>query len=295
MGGDSVVFEAAIDAARRKPARSLGPHELVLLGMEQRRRWTKDGNAKALELIQQAIDLDSHDPAAYVQLAWICQQQMIEGWAESNNQTMARWLEVAKTAVDLDPNYAFARLVLGQRYNWAGDARAGPELQRAAELAPGNAEILREVAVELPWLGQTTRAEELIERSLEINPAADSRWAQRMIYFFAHRFADAAAAAEGENDPDRDTALWATLSYGQLDRAADLELWRARLRDGWPDYSAELFLGTGDFGTEAIAERSLFLESHAKVGLPICATPEQLARHSEIQRLPECVQAEAKN
>lgn len=128
-----------------------------------------------------------------------------------------------------------------------------------------------------------------------INPAADSRWAQRMICFFARRFADAAAAAEGENNPDRDTDLWATLSYAQLDSAADLERWRVRLRDSWPDYSAELFLGTGDFGSEAIAERRLFLESHAKAGLPICSTPEQLAQNSEIQRLPECAQAQSKN
>lgn len=292
---DGVVLQAAIDAARRKPAEDLRPHELLLLGMEQRLLWTKDGNSKALELIERALAMDAHDTAAHVQLAYIYMQQMVAGWAESNNQTMEGWLEAAKTAVRLDPNYAFARLVLGSRYNWAGDARAGAELERAAELAPGNAEILREVAVELPWLGQTARAEELIERSLEINPAADSLWAERMVYFFAQRFEDAAAAADGETNPDRDTDLWGTLSYAQLDDAADLERWGARLRDSWPDYSAELFLGAGDFGRGAVAERRLFMESHTRAGLPICATQEQLVRHAEIKRLPECTKAEGKN
>jgi tetratricopeptide (TPR) repeat protein len=267
----------------------------MLLGIEQRGHWTEDGNAKALELFQQAIARDPRDPVGYVQLARVYHQQMIEGWAESNKRAMADWLEAARTAVDLDPNYAFARLALGQRYTWAGDPRAAPELQRAAELAPGNSLVLTEVAAELPWLGQTARAEELIERSRKIDPAAGSLWVQRMVFFFARRFADTAAAAEAENHPDRDSDPWGTLSYAQLDRAADLARRRARLRDSWPDYSAEVLLGTADFGPQAIAERRLFLESHAKAELPNCATPEQLARHSEIRRLPECIQAQVRN
>ena len=40
-----------------------------------------------------------------MQLAYIYQQQIDEGWAQSDNEAMARWLEAATTAVDLDPNY----------------------------------------------------------------------------------------------------------------------------------------------------------------------------------------------
>ena len=85
---------------------------------------------------------------------------------------MAGWLEAATTAVDLDPNYPWARLLLGIRYTLGGrPARRLPELERAAELAPGNADILAEVAADLPWLGETERAVELIERAV----AAQSR------------------------------------------------------------------------------------------------------------------------
>ena len=51
VGQDSVVFEAAINAAHRKPAERLRPREIMLLSNEQRGRWTKEGNANALELI----------------------------------------------------------------------------------------------------------------------------------------------------------------------------------------------------------------------------------------------------
>jgi class 3 adenylate cyclase/TolB-like protein len=293
VGQDSVVFEAAINAARRKPAESHRPHEIMLLANGQRSLWTKEGNASALDLIRQAIALDPRDPAGHVQLAFIYQQQMLGGWAVSDDEAMAGWLEAAKTAVDLDPTYPFARLVLGQRYNWAGDGRAVAELERAAELAPGNAQILAEVAVELPWLGKTERAVELIDRAVGINTTTDFGWAQRWVYFFARRFADAAAAVVGEDDPNRPGQLVAVLSYAQLGQTADLERWRARLRESWPDYSAELFATTGAFQPTAAAEQSLFLESHVKAGLPICATPEQLARNPDIVRLSQCTEVQA--
>lgn len=95
------------------------------------------------------------------------------------------------------------------------------------------------------------------------------------------------------NSPDRWDMRTAVLSYAQLGQPAALERWRARLGESWPDYSAELNLATGDLPPEAAAERSLFLDSVAKAGLPICATPEQLAENPDINRLPECTKAEA--
>jgi tetratricopeptide (TPR) repeat protein len=295
VGYDSVVFEAAINAARRKPADTMRPREIMLLSMEQRQRWTKEANADALRLIQQAIALDPRDPAGYVQLAFIYQQQMLEGWAASDDEALAAWLEAAKTAVDLDPTYAFARLVLGQRYNWVLDARALPELERAVELAPGNAQMLAEVAIELPWHGKTGPAVELIERAVRLNPTTDFRWSQRWVYLLARRFADAAAAATGKADADRTSQLIAVLSYAQLGQSDHLASWRARLRESWPEYSAELFLAPGDFQPAAAAERSLFLDSHVKAGLPICMTPEQLAQNPDVKRLPECTKVQARN
>jgi class 3 adenylate cyclase/TolB-like protein len=293
VGYDSVVFAAAINVARRKPAESLRPREIMLLAIEQRQHWTKEGNAKALGLIQQAIAADPHDPAGHVQLAFIYQQQILESWAASEDTVLAGWLQAAKTAVDLDPTYAFARLVLGQRYAWTGDVRAAPELERAVELGPGNAQILAEVAVEMPWLGKTGLALELIERAVRLNSTTDYRWSQRYVYFFARRFADAAAAATG--DADRPGQLIAVLSYARLGQTADLERWRARLQESWPDYSAEIFLASTDFQPEAAAERSLFLDSHVKAGLPVCMTPEQLAQNPDIKRLPECAKLQARN
>jgi class 3 adenylate cyclase/TolB-like protein len=294
LGGERVIYKAAIDAARRKPAESLQPHELLMLAMDERWRWTKENNANALGLIQRAIALAPRDVAGYAQLAFIYHQQIDGGWAQSDNEAMARWLEAATTAVDLDPNYPYARLLLGRRYNYAGDQRGVAELERAAELAPGNSDVLAEVAVDLPWLGETGQAVELIERAARINPEANYRWVEGIVYFFARRFADAAEAVEAIDSPDEWNMLWAVLSYAQLGQTANLERWRARFLESWPGYYANLLLARGDFGPGASAERSLFLESHVMAGLPICATPERLSMKPEIKLLPECANAQAR-
>jgi hypothetical protein len=44
----------------------------------------------------------------------------------------------------------------------------------------------------------------------------------------------------------------------------------------------------------AAAERALVLESVAKAGLPMCATPEQLAARPGMRRMPECEAERAK-
>ena len=281
------VLGAARDAARHKPAESLQAYELYLLANEQRLEWTREGNAKALELIQRALALDPRFAAGHIELALIYRQQIDAGFAGSVDEVMARWLETATTAVDLDPTYPWAWLVLGLRYLYAGEFDlAAPELERALELAPGNARILGAVAEQLPWMGQPERAVELVERAVRLDPSSYYGDVQWQAYFFARRFAESAAAAVGQSSPSRWPPLFAALSYAQLGRTADLERWRARLLEGWPDYSFEA--GGDFFGPAAAAERSLFLDSHAKAGLLICATPEQLAKDPNIRPVPRC-------
>jgi hypothetical protein len=173
------------------------------------------------------------------------------------------------------------------------------EVERAADLADGDALLMVMVASELPWTGQTARAVDLLERALRLDPGSTDRhrWIQVGVYFYAPRFEAAAAAID-------DTA-WETLAmsdlakyvmiYAQLGRPADLERWRSRLLTKVPDFSTEHLLDfTGAYMPAAVAERALVLESIAKAGLPMCATPEQLAAKPGMRRMAECEAKRAK-
>jgi class 3 adenylate cyclase/TolB-like protein len=291
-----VIARAAADAARRKPTKSLQAYDLLLLAQQERSRWTREGNARALELARQAIALEPRLAPAYVQLGLVYLQQLDLGLAASVDEALEGWLEAARKAVELDPTDARARVVLYKRYLYGGDfSRAVPELERALELAPGNAGILGDIAIDLPWLGQSERAVQLGERAKLLDPSTAHDGVLTAAYFFTGRFAEAAATVDAMEQPDRWSQLYAVLSYAQLDRAAELERWRARLRESWPDYSNERSVAeTSDFAPAAAAERDLWVESHAKAGLPLCATAEQLAADPAMRRLPECDAERAK-
>jgi TolB-like protein len=287
---------AALEEGRGKPTRSLEAYELWLEAAELRRR-SEEANAKALELLRRALLLDPQFGRAYVTLAYTHAQRAWDGYAPFAEVAPA-WLEAANRAVELMPTSGWARMTLAQRYVMENDfARYGDGLERAGELADGDALLMAEVANEMPWAGQTARGVELLDHALRLDPASAGEYgfAQVWVYFHARRFEEAAAAVEAIDNPDTARMMNAAMIYAQLGRTADLERWRSRLLARAPDASAEFYFTLfGEFVPDATAERALVIESLVKAGLPRCATAEQLARRPDMRRMPECEAERAK-
>jgi TolB-like protein len=282
---------AALEAARGKPTQNLQAYELWLQASEERGRNTKDANAEALELVQQALALDPQFGPAYVTLAYVYSQQAWNGYA-SYAEVAPAWLEAANRAVELLPQSGWARLAQAQRYVMDNDfARYGSGLAQAADLADDNAALMAELANEMAWAGQTARGAELLDGAMQLDPASTEEYgyARLWVYFHAHRFEEAAVAVEATDSPTITRMMNAAMIYAQLGRAADLQRWRSRLLAKAPDASAEFYFDlNGEFVPAATAERALVIESLVKAGLPRCATPEQLARKPDMRRMPEC-------
>ena len=198
---------------------------------------------------------------------------------------MARWLDAASQAVQLDPTNAWARYLLAQRYLYANEMRRWwAEVQRVAEHGAARRQADVRAGRGRPADRRPDRTRGGAGRAgRAARPGqipSTYHWRQRNVYFNAGRFEEAAAAAEAIDDDDYYTRFWNTLIYAQLGRAAELQRWRAKLLEIDPDFSAEReFWRHGDFLLpEAAAERALFLDAVAKAGLPKCATPEQLER-----------------
>jgi TolB-like protein len=288
---------ASLEEARGKPTRSLQAYELWLQAVEERRRNEKEANAKALELLRQALELDPGFGLAYVTLAYTHAQRAWNGYAPYPEVAPA-WLEAANRAVELLPTSGWAPLVQALRHVMDNDfARYASGLERAGDLADGDAALMAELANEMPWAGQTARGAGLLDRALRLDPASAGRYdyARSWVYFHARRFEEAAAAVEGMDNPGLPQVMNAAMIYAQLGRAEELERWRSRLLARAPDASAEFYFTlTGEFVPAATAERALVIESLVKAGLPRCATPEQLTRMPDMRRMPECEAERAK-
>lgn len=291
----SAIRPAIRDRATRRPVDELEAYELALLAGDQLDKYSKEANARGLELADLALKRDPRSSAALVFRAWLYQQQIEEGYGPAA-EALARWGEAVNTLLILDPNYAWGHVFLAAWFAYTGrkPAEALAELDRAVELAPNNPSLLAEVAELLPWQGQPQRARQLLDRAIRFDPDLRFNWRNYAIDFFLGHFGDSVDIIGGLTATGRWDNLYATLAQAQLGDAGATVLWRARLAESWADYSWELAASeTGDFSPLATAERALWRDSHLKAQLPYCATAEQVVRLT-IEPMPECDAERAK-
>jgi TolB-like protein len=262
------IRDAAREAAARKPEADLRAFELVLLANEQRWLWSPAGNAAGIDLVLRALSMEPRSAMAWAELARLYGQRVWAGFGSSEQDDAARWQEAAATAVGVDGNYMLARATLADYYMYARSWDAAlAEMDRALALAPWLPEIMAFAGeLVLPWLGQSRRAAELVDRAKRLDPVSIWKDAEAVAYFFAQRFRESAAAVEWMPEPSRWMQLFATLSYAQLGDRDSLDRWRERLRQGWPDYAPRVVEHTS-FAPFAKTERALWRSSHLKAGL----------------------------
>ncbi|MFO1039155.1 MAG: adenylate/guanylate cyclase domain-containing protein [Geminicoccaceae bacterium] len=291
----SAIRPAIRDRAMRRPVQDLAAYELALLAGDRLEDYSKEANAKGLELTDLALQRDPRSSAALVYRAWLLQQQIEEGYG-SPPEALRLWGETVRALSDLDPNYAWGRLFLA---SWGAHANRShaevlAELDRAVELAPNNPGLLSEVAELLPWQGQTERARQLLDRAGQLDPELRFNWRYYIVDFFDEQFRDAVDVIDGLTTTGRWEHVFATLAEAQLGDAEASSIWRKRLAESWPDYSWELAASqAGDFAPSAQAGRTLWRQAHHRASLALCASPQDVVRLA-IRRLPECDAERAK-
>jgi AraC-like DNA-binding protein/tetratricopeptide (TPR) repeat protein len=89
---------AEIDRALRKPATSLDAHDLALRAMPGVLSLDANGNARALELLERAMDQDPNHPLAIALAAWAHVQRVVYHFTHAPLEERARSLELAHKA-----------------------------------------------------------------------------------------------------------------------------------------------------------------------------------------------------
>jgi TolB-like protein len=166
------LWRDQLDRVQQKRPGNLEAFDLRLLAGEELDKGTPDGNAKAVDLIGRAIDLDPTSSYGYEGLAFAYRQQVDNGWGP-HDAAMADLLAAASRAVQLDPTNAWARYLLAQRLLYANEMRRWwAEVQRVADMAPRDVRLMSELgAVGLPIGGQTARGVDLVERAVRLDPS----------------------------------------------------------------------------------------------------------------------------
>jgi adenylate cyclase len=169
-------------------------------------------------------------------------------------------------------------------------ARSLAEIEQALTLNPNNADVLAIVGGGmLPWLGRPEEGAKLVGRAVRINPRHPDWYLYQIetASFYTGRHKDVVAATDKKATLVFYDHVYRALSFARLGDAAQANTERALVLRENPDYSAERAISDiGSYSRDT--ELNLFLDSHRKAGLPVCATEAQLAKYPEMKRLEQC-------
>jgi tetratricopeptide (TPR) repeat protein len=185
------IEEAEIERVRRKPTKNLDAYDHYLRGMAEFRRWSRDGNDKALKHFYRAFRLDPGFATAYGMAARTYVQRNSGGWMKDRAHEVAETERITPKAVEHGRDDALALATAGFAFcDILGRVEDGDELiERALRLNPN----LAWTWVYSSWvktaLGDTDLAIERIALAQRLSPTDPHRFAFDAAAAMAHLIA----------------------------------------------------------------------------------------------------------
>jgi TolB-like protein/class 3 adenylate cyclase len=168
---DSATVKAEVQAATKGRGENVEAYRLYLQGRFFEDRSTRDGVAKGIEYYRQALELDPEYALAWAGLSRSYASQAGSSWLPIT-EGFAKAREAAESALQFGPDRAEPQLAMGwirmyHDFDWNA---ADSLLRRAVELAPGDAQALRDTAILAGCLGRLDEAVALLRRAAELDP-----------------------------------------------------------------------------------------------------------------------------
>ena len=179
-------------------------------------------------------------------------------------------MEIANTAVAVDPTEPWAHYGLGSAYIWRKQYDLGlRSFKKAHEINPNEATILADYAWALSMAGQPDEALPLIEQAIRLNPyhppfyKGDVLW---RVHFVAGRYQDALDALLQMPSDYRAGYRRLAATYPYLGRLEEARTAMAKFRKLEPQASIELYARTEPFRRKEDLKH--YLDGLRKAGLP---------------------------
>jgi adenylate cyclase len=134
-------------------------------------KFTREGMIRARELYEAANQADPNWSRPIASLATIDWYEAKQGWSTSKEESIQLGMELAKRAIQMDPNSPLGYQTLGNLYALTGQGERAIELRRkAAELAPNDLVAVAGLATRLKDFGGEGEAVELFEQAMRLSP-----------------------------------------------------------------------------------------------------------------------------
>jgi adenylate cyclase len=164
-----------------KGTKNLEAYLKAMQSYQQRQLMTREGQARARQLAEEAIALDPGYAMAYCHLAAVLGNEVVGGVYKNVQEVLTRSMELAQKAVAIDDSLAQAHITLGFQYCLRRDFdRAIQEGERAVALEPNSAEIIAGLAGILEWADQPEEAMPLFKKAMRSSPIPQPLWLLNM-------------------------------------------------------------------------------------------------------------------
>jgi TolB-like protein/class 3 adenylate cyclase/Tfp pilus assembly protein PilF len=179
LGGK--LAQAEVARVSGKDPNSFTAYDYLMRGWFEFYKFTREDNAAARDLFEQARKIDANYARAYVGIAMSYSSDYDFEWTDDYDKTLKLSLENASTAVRLDPNDYQAHWALGWAYLYNRQhENAMAQYVRARELNPNDAELLAEMGNLLIYMGQPKQAINQMKEAIRLNPFHDNWYVEYM-------------------------------------------------------------------------------------------------------------------
>jgi len=220
----------------RQRQQSEGAYEFYQRGLWHHYRYCKEDGIEAQTLFRRALEMDSEYPQATAFLAIALCSAAYLGWADDVERNYEEAYELAERAVSLDARYPVAQFALGLACMWTHcSERAVSAFNAAINLNPCYAAAHVLLGQMYLYRGQSKEALALVEKGIRFSPR-DPRlfiWLQALagVQYQLRHYAEAIDAGRRSWTLNRDRAVglrYVVASFAQLGRTDEA---RAALDD----------------------------------------------------------------
>jgi TolB-like protein len=187
------VESALLEQGRRKP--KMAAYDCVLRGIKHLRGYAPGDNERAIELFQQAMDLDPDYALARAYRGFA--DVVAFGYEDTPPELLRRAQEMATEAVRMDEHDGRCCWLLGLIHFYSGNLREEEQhYRRALALNPNDANALATLGAALAGLGRHQEGIDHVRTAMRLNPYHPEWYWTTLgnIFYTAHRYEDSLEA-----------------------------------------------------------------------------------------------------
>jgi len=265
---------ARITGSGTNTARSTGnieAYDNFLLGRKHFYLYhNREENRKAREFFTTSIRFDERFAMAWAMLAWTHVFDAMNGWSDDRVKSLQLALEQATHALDLEQALPVAYWVRGLSYREMGEyVKAMVEAEKAIEYDPNyaNAHVL--LATLLYFAGRPEEGLEKMLKAMQIHPHHPFNYTFHLgqAYFILHRYDEAIAAlrkASDSNPASERVHVWLAASLARNRNPDDAQWEATQVRTLNPEFSMQRMSESLPFKNPN--DREYFLDSLRMAG-----------------------------